>query len=94
MFLHNNKDILNIMLKINFLQLRQVLKKLGFNESWVKGSHVTFNNPQANALILLSTHQKGDDIRPAYLRMVEKVLEEKGIIQRQQFESLFHSYRF
>jgi len=78
------------MRKIHFEQLRQTLKQLGFKENLVKGSHVTFNNPQADALIVLSTHQQGDDIRPAYLRMVEKVLEGKGIMKREQFESIFH----
>ena len=79
------------MRKIHFDQLRQTLKKLGFKENWVKGSHVTFNNPQADALIILSSRQQGEYIRPAYLRMVEKVLEGKGIMKREQFESIFHS---
>jgi len=77
------------MFKINFAQLQQTLKKLGFKENWVKGSHVTFNHPQADALIVLSTHQPSDEIRPAYLRMVEKVLEGKGIMDREKFEGLF-----
>lgn len=79
------------MLKINFHQLRQALvEKLGFKETWVKGSYVTFNNPQADAIIVLSSHQIDKVVKPAYMRMVEKVLEEKGIIRREQFENLFH----
>ena len=77
------------MLRIKFAQLQQTLKKLGFQENWMKSSHVIFNHPQADALIVLSPHQSGDEIRQAYLRMVEKVLEGKGIMQREQFESLF-----
>ena len=50
------------MRKIHFEQLRQTLKQLGFKENLVKGSHITFNNPQADALIVLSIHQQGDDI--------------------------------
>ncbi len=75
------------MLKINFTQLKQALEKLGFEEIWVKGNHV-FKNHQADALIILSNHQKDKDIQPAYVRMVEKVLEENGIISRNAFEHL------
>jgi len=76
------------MRKIHFVQLRQILKKLAFKENWVKGSHVVFNNPQADALIILSSHP--DYIGPAYLRMVEKVLKGKSIMKKEQFERIFH----
>jgi predicted RNA binding protein YcfA (HicA-like mRNA interferase family) len=83
---------LNTMLKIKFPQLKQALDKLGFEETWIKGSYVKFNNPQADAIIVLSSHQIDKEIKPAYMRMVEKVLEEKGIIRRDKFESLFHDF--
>ncbi|OQY53744.1 MAG: hypothetical protein DRR08_23905 [Candidatus Parabeggiatoa sp. nov. 2] len=81
------------MLKINFPQLKQALDKLGFEETWVKESYVKFNNPQAYAIIVLSSYEIDKEIKPAYMRMIEKVLEEKGIIRRDKFESLFNDFR-
>ncbi len=72
---------------ITFRQLEQALERLGFEETWVDG-YMKFQNPQADAIIVLSCHQKDRDLHPAYRRMVEKVLEEKGIIGRDGFESL------
>jgi predicted RNA binding protein YcfA (HicA-like mRNA interferase family) len=46
------------MLKIKFHKLKQALDKLGFQETWVKGPYVKFNNPQANAIIVLSSYER------------------------------------
>jgi len=72
---------------IKFSQLEDVLHKLGFEETRVRGSHVKFNNPYANAIIVLSDRKKIVTLN--HFRMVEKVLEEKGIINREEFERLF-----
>ena len=90
MFFHSWKVALNTMSKqIHFCQLEQALKKLGFEEAWVEDSYVKFNNPKADAIIVLSSSQKDRDLNPSYRRMVERVLEETGIISKGEFENLF-----
>jgi len=71
--------------QVNFDQLEQVLFSLGFEENKVAGSHTKFVNSQANALIVLPIHH---EFRLPHIRMIEKVLEEKGIASREEFEDL------
>jgi hypothetical protein len=76
--------------QIHFSQLEQILKTLGFEEKWVDGKYVIFNNPEADAIIALSSYQKDKVLDPAYQQMVEKVLEETGIMSRDDFEDLLY----
>ena len=73
--------------QINFHQLEHTLHQLGFEETWVNGSYVKFSNPEANALIVLSGYPKEQTVQIAHIRMIEKVLDEKGIISREDFEN-------
>ena len=84
---------LNMMPKqITFHQLKQALEKLGFEETSVNESYIKFNNPQAGAILVFSGQQRNRALHPAYRRMVERVLEETGILGREGFENLFHSF--
>ena len=79
--------MLNTMPKqITFHQLKQALERLGFEEIWIEDRYVKFNNPQADAIIVLSGKQKERELHPAYRRMVEKVLDETGILSKEEFE--------
>lgn len=71
--------------QVNFDELEHVLSSLGFEENKVAGSHTKFVNSQANALIVLPIHH---EFRLPHIRMIEKVLEEKGIASREEFENL------
>lgn len=73
--------------QIKLSQLEDVLHKLGFEETRIEGSHIRFDNPYADAVILLSDQERTVDSNR--FRMVEKVLEERGIINREEFERLF-----
>jgi len=75
--------------QINFYQLEHTLHQLGFEETWVNGSYVKFSNPASDALIVLSSYPRDGTVKIAHIRMIEKVLEEKGIIGREDFENLF-----
>ena len=75
--------------QINFHQLEYTLHQLGFEEAWVNGSYVKFSKPEANALIVLSSYPREETVQIAHIRMIEKVLDEKGIISREDFENLF-----
>ena len=55
----------------------------------MNGSYVKFSNPEADVLIVLSSYPGDGTIQIAHIRMIEKVLEEKGIISREDFENLF-----
>ena len=73
--------------QISFSQLENVLLGLGFEETRVRGSHVRFDNPRADAVILLSDRE--GTVTPNHFRMVGKVLEGKGVKEREDFERLF-----
>jgi predicted RNA binding protein YcfA (HicA-like mRNA interferase family) len=76
-----------MMLKeIKFGKVKNILNKLGFEDTRVKGSHVRFRNPYADAIIILSDQKI---IKLHQIRMIEKVLEEKGILNREDFENFF-----
>jgi len=71
---------------LRFAELKNALQRLGFEATTIPGSHVTFNNPQADAVIVLSNRIASNGVGVAHIRMVEKILEEKGIISREDFE--------
>jgi len=73
--------------QIRFSQLENVLLGLGFEETRVRGSHVRFDNPHADAVILLSDQE--ETVTLNHFLMVGKVLEEKGIADREEFQKLF-----
>jgi len=73
--------------EINFGKVKNFLTELGFEETRVKGSHVRFRNPYADAVIILSDRKI---INLHQIRMIEKVLEENNIINQEEFENFFH----
>jgi len=66
-------------------KMSRVLHDLGFEENRIVGSHVRFYNPSFNALILLPIMH--EELRLPHLLMIEKTLEEKGVVSREEFES-------
>jgi len=83
----NWKDISVMMPEhVKFGEIRDILYQLGFEEKHVEGSHIRFRNPYADAVIVLSDRKI---ITFHHFRMIEKVLEEKGIISREEFERIF-----
>jgi len=72
--------------KIKFGEIKNILNRLGFEDKRVKGSHVRFRNPYADAVIILSDRKI---INLHQISMIEKVLEEKGIVNRGEFENFF-----
>ncbi|MDM8523775.1 type II toxin-antitoxin system HicA family toxin [Desulfococcaceae bacterium HSG8] len=62
------------------------LLSLGFEEKHIEGSHVRFKNHHTNAVIVLSDQKI---ITLHHFRMIEKVLEEKGLMSREEFEGFF-----
>ncbi len=72
---------------VTFRQLRDILlHNLGFEEELVEGSHISFKNIHNDAVIVLSDKKI---ITLHHFRMIEKVLEEKGIVSREEFEKFF-----
>jgi predicted RNA binding protein YcfA (HicA-like mRNA interferase family) len=72
--------------QISIQKLSKILRKLGFERKEVSGSHITFFNPSSNAIIMLPIGR--NEIGIPHIRMVEKTLEEKAIIGREDFENL------
>jgi len=70
---------------VGMKKMSKVLQDLGFEENRIIGSHIRFYNPSFNALILLPVIN--GELRLAHIRMIEKTLEEKGVLSREEFES-------
>lgn len=71
--------------QVKFDRLERVLFMLGFEEKMIAGSHTKFVNPDAKALIVLPIYH---EFNLPHIRMVQKVLEEKGIVSREEFENI------
>jgi predicted RNA binding protein YcfA (HicA-like mRNA interferase family) len=77
--------------QITFKQLENVLHYLGFEETKVKNSHVKFQNITANVLLALPIGLR--TVKLPHLRMVERVLEETGMLTREEFETLVERFQ-
>jgi hypothetical protein len=73
--------------QFTFKQLEQVLSHLGFEETKVRENYVVFMEPETDTLIGLPIPRA--NLGLPYLRMVEKILEEKEILNRGELEKLF-----
>jgi predicted RNA binding protein YcfA (HicA-like mRNA interferase family) len=70
---------------IKFSMLSRLLGGLGFADMSVPGSHHRFRHAQTNTVILLP-HASGGWIRPIQVMAVARTLDEKGILDRANFE--------
>jgi predicted RNA binding protein YcfA (HicA-like mRNA interferase family) len=74
------------MSRITFANLKQFLLHLGFSASSVPGSHFLFEHSGANVNIMLRLYQPEELVNPAALAYVRRILDEWGILDREQFE--------
>lgn len=73
---------------ITFATLRKFLTGLGFVETVVPGSHVVFEHPSADVVLMLPPYRSREKVNRANLVAVRFHLDANGLVERDEFESL------
>lgn len=69
-----------------FGELRQVLIDLGFQET-ASPARVRFEQAGTDTIVLLRPYAADDVVDPAALIAVRRLLDEKGVIGREEFDA-------
>ncbi len=73
---------------ISFARLRTMLQGLGFTETTVPGSHVTYEHPSSGTELVLREYRPRDPVNRGDLAMVRRFLVERGLVGGNEFETL------
>ena len=74
---------------ITFDNLRNVLADLGYELRRAGDGAVVFRNPSRHLLIVLPDMPERDAVRPVDLLSVRKTLANDGVIEEEEFDTLF-----
>jgi len=72
-----------------FGDLDRILGDLDFARIVVKGSHVTYEHP-SGALLMFPLHRVSEKVDQKTSIVVRKTLDEFGLMEGEQFETLSH----
>jgi hypothetical protein len=75
---------------IRFDSLRRLLRDLGFVETVVTGPYLLFEHSPSGTLLPYRAYQAGDSVSWADLVMTRRLLDERGIMDEEEFQSLLH----
>lgn len=72
---------------ISYRQLKNILIEAGFHQSRTKGAHLVFVHPESGARIVLPPlrHRL---VREIYVRAIGKIVDDYGIMSREEFFQL------
>ncbi len=70
---------------IKFGHLQRVLSRYGFRMSNAMGSHRVFSRKVDDTILLFPPLRSSDDVDPANLAAAAKVLDERGIATKREF---------
>ncbi|HWG47488.1 MAG TPA: hypothetical protein VN688_32295 [Gemmataceae bacterium] len=73
-----------------FGDLRQVLLGLGFQEN-PSPSRVRFEHARTDTIVLLRPYAADDVVDPAALFAVRRLLDERGVVGREEFDTLLRT---
>ncbi len=73
-----------------FGDLERILGELDFAKIVVKGSHVSYEHP-SGALLMFPPHRLNEKVDESTRLVVRRTLDEFGLMERAQFESLSHT---
>ena len=75
---------------IRFDCVRKLLVDLGFVETVVSGPYLLYEHSPSGTLLPYRAYQPGDTMSWADLVMTRRLLDERGIMDEEEFESLLH----
>jgi hypothetical protein len=76
--------------KIPFACLCKLLVELGFVKSVVAGPYLLFEHTRSGTLLPYRAYQPNDEVSWADLVMTRKLLDERGLMPKEEFEALLH----
>ncbi len=79
------------MLQATFGVLRQVLLELGFTVEAGPGDQVRFDHAVSDTWFIFRNHKDDEPVNLPNLVAVRKILDEKGLLSREQFEERLRS---
>jgi hypothetical protein len=71
-----------------FGTLRQVLLDLGFRTRTLPAGHIRFDHAPSDTLVILRPYKDDDTVDQGNLIGVRRLLDEKGVIDRDKFDEL------
>lgn len=72
--------------KISFGELRDFLESLGFTES-VQTTHLVFEHAASETMLIFRRYRRREAVTAANLTAARKLLDEKGLIPADEFDS-------
>ena len=75
--------------KISFADLRHFLGGLGFSET-AQPTHLVFEHPASGSLLIFRRYRARESVTPANLAAVRKLLDERGLLPADEFDSRLH----
>jgi hypothetical protein len=75
--------------KVSFADLRAFLEELGFSES-AQPTHLVFEHPASGSLLIFRRYRARESVTPANLAAVRKLLDERGLLPADEFDSRLH----
>jgi predicted RNA binding protein YcfA (HicA-like mRNA interferase family) len=75
---------------ISFGVLRQFLIDLGFVETRWRDSQVVFEHPPSGTMFVFPLFRPQDQVPDYHLISVRKQLDERGVLERTEFEGFLH----
>jgi len=74
--------------KVSFECLRKVLRDLGFVETVVPGPYLLFEHSPSGTLLPYRAYKADDSVSWADLVMTRRLLDERGLMEAEEFEAL------
>jgi hypothetical protein len=79
------------MLQASFAVLRQILLDLGFTTHVEPGVYVRFDHAPSDTWFVFRPHKDEEAVNLPNLVGVRRILDEKGLLAREQFEELLRT---
>jgi hypothetical protein len=73
---------------ISFTRLRQMLLDLGFAETVVPGSHSLFEHDPSDTWLVYRPYRPNEMVSPTDLANTRFFLDQRGLVERDEFEEL------
>jgi hypothetical protein len=77
-----------------FHALRQVLLDLGFQPKVLPTSHIRFDHPRSETVVVFRPYEEDEAVDRAMLVGVRRLLDERGVVSRDEFDDLLHQRSF
>jgi predicted RNA binding protein YcfA (HicA-like mRNA interferase family) len=75
---------------VRFAELRQLLLDLGFQEQQRKDGHFRFRHAASDTVFLFRPYRPDDHVILVHYRMVQRILDERGLMEADQFDRLLN----